>query len=357
MSKITRRELLNIAVAGAALGSPAARAFGAARRSQSPRVVISGWGGSTQRAMRDAYFTPFTRDTGIEVVEQTYGSQGLARLKAQLREGVAQVDLLDGAPFWPVIGRKQQLLDKIALPRVDRSQFVAGAIDDYAFGYATVSWGITYLKSSKAAPSNWREFWDARAFSGRRALFGPFVARHPEYALMADGVVREAVYPLDDAKIERAFRKLTALKAAIDVWYQTAGQCEHLLVNGQVDMVEFFNGRAFFLQDQGVPLEFVWNEAIMNTSVFVLARDAPNRDSALQFLDYVTQPEPQAAFARLMCYGPTNTRALSLIHDDRTLQRLPTYAPNLSQQIALDAAWWSEHHDLLSPRWSQLTST
>src|SRR5262249_53879723 len=145
----------------------------------------------------------------------TYGSQGLARIKAQLREGAAQVDLLDGAPFWPVIGRKQELLDRITLPHVDKSQFVAGSIDDYAFGYATVSWGITCLRSGGPMPGNWWEFWNTRAFKGRRALFGPFVARHPEYALMADGIAAKDVNPLDAAKIERAFRKLTDLKPAI----------------------------------------------------------------------------------------------------------------------------------------------
>jgi putative spermidine/putrescine transport system substrate-binding protein len=307
--------------------------------------------------MREAYFAPFTRDTGIEVVEQTYGSQGLARVKAQLREGAARVDLLDGAPFWPVIGHRQQILDAITLTNVDASSFIAGAIGPYSFGYATVSWGITRLSTHAARPNSWRDFWDARRFPGRRALFGPFVARHPEYALMADGVPPHGVNPLDEAKIERAFAKLAGLKPAVSVWYQTAAQCEHLLANNQVDMVEFFNGRAFFLKDQGVPLEFVWNQAIMNTSVFVLARQAPNRENALAFLEYIAQPEPQAAYAKLICYGPTNTRALQLIADPKTLERLPTFGPNRQQQIALDARWWSEQYDRLSPRWSRLISS
>jgi putative spermidine/putrescine transport system substrate-binding protein len=351
MSKITRRTLLKSATLGAALWTQ--RSF-AKSSSRKPQVVISGWGGTTQRAMRQAYFIPFTLETGIEVVEQTYASHGLARLKAQLREGAAQVDLLDGPPFWPIIGHEQNLLDRISLPGVNKAHFIAGALDDYAFGYSTASWGITYIKGRRSSPTNWAEFWNTREHPGRRAFFGLSVARHPEYALMAEGVEMSQINPLDGPKIERAFAKLAEIKPAINVWYQTPAQCERLLLEQQIEMAEFFNGRAYFLKDQGVPVEFVWNEAITNVPVFVLARDAPNRDNALQFLSYIARPEPQASFAELISYGPTNKRALDLIKSQATLERLPTYEPNFARQLLLDGKWWGEHQDRLAPRWSQL---
>lgn len=355
--RVTRRRLL-AAAAGAGL-------FGAStlwvRRSRAQparrQLVVSGWGGAMQQAMREAYFKPFTRDTGIEVVEQTYGGQGLARIKAQLRTGRPHVDLLDAAPFWAVIGREQKLLERLAVPGVTAADFTPGALGEYGFGYATVSWGITHSKSIARAPRSWRDFWNPGAFKGRRAMFGPFVARHPEYALMAEGVPLERVYPLDEDKIDRAFLRLAALKDAVNVWYQTGAQFEQMLVGRQIDMGEFFSGRTFFLQDQGVPVEFVWNESIMNTMIFVMARNAPNYEHALQFLAYVARPETQAAFANRIYYGPTNVRALGLIKDRSTLERLPTHAPNLSRQLVLDTEWWGHNIDRLSARWSQLISS
>jgi putative spermidine/putrescine transport system substrate-binding protein len=352
-----RRKVLIGTVAGVAIaGTGAALFLNKAPKRNPNRVVISGWGGSMQRAMREAYFAPFTRDTGIEVVEQTYGSQGLARVNAQLREGNVQVDLLDGAPFWPVVGQQQGLLDRFTLPGIDSSHFLPGALAEYAFGYSTVSWGITYSKQLNRSMESWSDFWDTAAFPGRRTLFGPFVARHPEYALMADGVPLTEVYPLKQPRIDRAFTKLAELVPAIDVFYQTATQCEQLLVGDQVDMAEFFNGRVFVLQDQGVPLEYVWNQALMNMTVFVLAKDAPNRENALTFLAWLAQPEPQAALAALMYYGPTNKLAMDLIESEQTLRRLPTYGPNLARQLILDANWWGENLDQLAPRWNQLIS-
>jgi putative spermidine/putrescine transport system substrate-binding protein len=359
--KQTRRNFLaNAVAAGIATGAgallPGASLIRNVRAQTAGRVVVSGWGGAIQDAMRKAYFAPFTQATGIEVVEQTYGAQGLARAKAQLGEGAAQVDLLDGPPFWTVIGRDQSLLDKIELPNLNRSHFMSGAIDEYGFGYGTVSWGIAYNKQTVGAPRNWKDFWDTKTFKARRAMFGPLVARHLEYALMAAGVAPKEVYPLNDAKIDRAFGKLAEIKPAMNVWYQTGAQCEQLLLDKQIDMAEFFNGRVYYHQDQGAPLEFVWNEAVMNLLVFVLAKGAPNRDNALKLLSFIARPEPQAEFAKLIYYGPTNIQALDLIKDKKILERLPTHPANFAKQIVLDGRWWGENLGKLSARWSQLIS-
>jgi putative spermidine/putrescine transport system substrate-binding protein len=351
--RITRRKLLQHAMVGAVgYGAPSF-----ARSRFDKRVVISGWGGATQRAMRHAFFDPFTQATGIEVEEHVYGSHGLARLKAQLRHGTAQIDLLDGPPFWPSIAGAQGLLEKIALPTVDKSDFMVGAVTDSSFGYSTVSFGITRLTNRASQPQNWGDFWDVKRHPGRRAFFGSAVARHLEYALMAEGTPLQQIYPLTHQKLETAFNKLGQIKPHVMLWYQTPAQCERLLLEQQIDMVEFFSGRAFFLKDRGVPLDFEWNQAILNTSVFVLAKNAPNHEHALSFLQFIAQPEPQAHFARLIHYGPTNFKALKLMEDPVTLARLPTYGPNLAKQLVLDSAWWGRHYSALSARWSQFLAS
>lgn len=301
--RLTRRKVLGAALAAAPLHFVRSAHAAAARR-----VVISGWGGATQQAMRDAYFTPFTKATGIEVVEQTYGGQGLARIKAQLTEGGAQVDLLDGAPFWVVLGKKQNLLEKFAIPGINPAHFMKGALDDYAYGYSTVSWGITYNKQTTKGPRSWRDFWDTTGFKGRRSFFGPFIARHPEYALMADGVAAQDIHPLTDAKIDRAFAKLRTLSPAVTVWYQTAVQCEQLLLDKQIDMAEFFNGRAFYLQDQGVPIEYVWDQAVMNMPMFVMAKGLPTATTRWPSCPSSPSPSPRPPSPGSLTMGPPTPR-------------------------------------------------
>ena len=361
MSTFTVRDLLGIGavVATGAAASSVLAACGAVPATRGGgKVVISGWGGAIQEAMRTAYFDPFTKETGISVEEVTFGGDGLAKLKAQLDEGRVQVDILDGPPFWTVVGQTQNLLERIDPKYFDKANLIPGALGDYGFGYATVSWGITYNTQTFGAshPRTWADFWDTARFPGRRAMFGPLVARHLEYALMADGGAPAQVYPLDDARIERAFRKLTELKPSIAVWYQSGSQGEQLLQSKEVVLGEFFNGRTFYLADQGVPVDFEWNQAVMNFTTWVLARNAPNRENAQQLLGFMSRPEPQARFAELIFYGPTNRKALDALKDEKIARRLPTHPDNLAKQVQLDGDWWGANLGKLAQRWNTLVA-
>ena len=83
MNKVSRRLVVKSASSLLALGAPMIlRAQPASRQ-----LVVSGWGGTFQDAMRKALFEPFSKETGIRVMEVTYGGQGLARVKAQLDAG------------------------------------------------------------------------------------------------------------------------------------------------------------------------------------------------------------------------------------------------------------------------------
>lgn len=355
---ITRRQVLKAAgAAGAiAIASPSIIRFAHAASDQ---VVISSWGGTFQDALRKTFFEPFTKETGIKVVELTYGGQGLARLKAQMEAGRVEVDLLDGPPFWPAIGSGTGLLQKIDLSGIaDPSAHIQGALGEFGYGYGATSWGITYSTKtfSKGEPRSWREFWDTERLRGRRAFFGPLVARHVEYALMADGTPAAQVNPLDEHKVDRAFAKLEQIKNQIAVWYQTTAQMEGLLINGEVDVGELPSTRAHSLASQGVPVQFEYNEAVMNLLVWVLAKDAPNKSNAELFLRFCSRADRQAEIARTNFQGPTNTKALESIREDTLLRQLSTYPDNLRKQAVLDSTWWAANLSKLTPRWNQLTS-
>jgi putative spermidine/putrescine transport system substrate-binding protein len=351
---LTRRTM--IAASISVLSAPSLMA---GARAQTKKVVISGWGGSNQDALRKAFFEPFTRETGIAVEELTWGGQGLARLKAQADAKRVEVDLLDGPPFWATLGKRNGLLQALAVPNIkDAQQHVPGAINEMGYGYGTVSWGLAYLPGSYKAnqPQSWSDFWDAAKFKGRRAFFGPLVVRHIEYALLADGVAVDKVNPLDDAKIDRAFAKLEQIKSAIDVWWQSSSQMESLFQSGEIDVGESLSGRAHYLQSQDVKLEFLYNQAVMNLLTWVMASGAPNKENANLFIEFCSRPDRQAALAQAYFTGPTNQRAFEYIKDDQLSRKLSTYPDNLKKQVQLDGAWWALNLDRLAPRWNKLVA-
>ena len=56
------------------------------------QVVVVGWGGVWQDAYRKALFEPFTKETGIKVIEEEFGGE-YAKLTSQIEAGKVTWDL------------------------------------------------------------------------------------------------------------------------------------------------------------------------------------------------------------------------------------------------------------------------
>jgi len=93
-----------------------------------------------------------------------------------------------------------------------------------------------------------------KKFPGPRALQdqAPF---NLEFALIADGVPMDDLYPLD---VDRAFKKMDEIKDHITVWWKNGAQQIQLLTSAEVIYSSAWNGRVNVAQKKGVPLEIVW---------------------------------------------------------------------------------------------------
>src|SRR6266849_2780602 len=63
----------------------------AAQAQQNGKIVYLGIGGATQEALRKAYFEPFQKETGIQVVEDT--GLGVERVQAEVQSGHPAIDV------------------------------------------------------------------------------------------------------------------------------------------------------------------------------------------------------------------------------------------------------------------------
>lgn len=354
----SRRQIL-IGMGGGVAASIAAPFISRRALASTKQLVVSSWGGGLQTALRKAYFAPFQAETGVEIVERTYGSNGLAQLRAEIQAGGATTDLFDGPPFWVSIGRKAGIIGRISYSDFrDRDAHIPEALNEFGYGYGSVSWGIGYNTKSfpNGGPSNWADVWDTAKFKGVRAMFGPIAARHLEYALMAEGVPPGAVNPLNAEKEDRAFAKLKQIKPSVGLWFDSFSQAETMLTSREIDVCEYVSGRAFEAQDKGSPIAFTFKGAVMNLLTWVMAKDAPNKENALKFLAFSSRPDRQAALAQSIFYGPTNTKAFAEVPDEKTRRRLSTHPDNLKTQVLLDGEYWADALGRLKPRWTQITS-
>jgi putative spermidine/putrescine transport system substrate-binding protein len=216
---------------------------------QTRTLYINSWGGSYTVAQDVAYFKPFTAATGIQIRTITPVSYG--KIKAQVQSGRYEFDLTSVNSMLWLRASREGLAEPIDWTIIDKATLSPDAVVANGHGIASNIQGtnLCYRRDRfpNGGPRSWADFWDVKRFPGARGLCISDPPRNMIFALLADGVPREQLYPLD---VERAFKKLDEIKPHIKVWWREGNQSQQLLRDGEVDMMSIWNGRATELIQQ-----------------------------------------------------------------------------------------------------------
>ncbi|MEX0758245.1 MAG: extracellular solute-binding protein, partial [Tistlia sp.] len=169
-------------------------------------IVVNASGGAMATAMRTAFSSDFEKIFDIKVIDTSPAD--LAKLRAQVQTGNIEWAVTEIGGQDILVAVKEGLLDPIDLEIVDLSGFPEEARENTHWfaksAYATVLGYSTKAFPDDDHPKTWAEFWDVEAFPGPRSLRDD-PTDNLEYALLADGVAPEDLYPLD---LDRAFAKM-----------------------------------------------------------------------------------------------------------------------------------------------------
>ncbi len=199
-----------------------------ATRTQNPKLlVVRDSGGSYGEANRKAIYDPFTKETDIQV--RVVNIPRYAQMLAQIKEGRPQFDLIDIEASALARFEREDAIEALDYDRLKNARNVGIAEYLLASHYVGKNYWASVMAYRTDAfdgkkPESWADFWDIRAFPGSRALqssdAGP---PELEFALLADGVPLDNLYPLD---VDRAFRALDEIKGAVrDFWVLRRGCC------------------------------------------------------------------------------------------------------------------------------------
>jgi len=304
------------------------------------QLVVVSWGGSYQEAQRKAYFEPFTKETGIKIVEAT--GPDAAKIKAMVASGNVEWDVVDVNLASALVLGEQGLLTPIDYGKFD-AQTRAAIPEEFrlpnAVGNETWSVVMAYRKDRfPEGPKSWKDFWDATKFPGKRAfLDSSFVAPVLEIALLADGVEPKNMYPVD---MPRAFKSLSRLRPHVVKWTGSSSVMQQMLTDGEADLVAIANGRMEGIQKAGVPAGFTFNQQMILSNYWLVPKGSKNAEAAMRFIAFVSRAEQQAAFANLAPWGPTNRDAFKSIAAARQAE-LPTAPGNVATALMSNGQWWA----------------
>lgn len=314
------------------------------------KITFVSQGGTYQEAQTKAILDPAAKQLGIAINQESI-PDAWPQIQAQGTTGKPIWDVVDTPTSNCLRGGRAGWIEKLDFSKMPNAARIPEKYrTPYSAAYEFYSSVIAYNKKTlKKPPQTWADFWNVKAFPGTRALRNdPQTVL--EAALLADGVARNKLYPLD---VDRAFKKLAQIKPHVSVWWTSGGQSAQLLHDGEVDMEMIWNGRAGAVRKENPDIDYTFNDGILQNTQLCILKNAPNLADAVRFVDTAVSPDLQANLPLYIDYGPGNPAAYKTGKiTAKRASELPSSPENAAKQALLSEEWWaSEEGTKAKARW------
>jgi len=314
------------------------------------QIVVNDSGGAMQNAMRKAFYDEFEKRYGIKVVATS--PVDLGKLRAMVQSNNVEWAVTEIGGQDAILAEESGLLEPLDLKVIDLSKYPEHLrTRKHVFPkgvYSTVMGYRSDIFKEGNRPKTWADFWDVQKFPGPRTMQNAPVD-NLEFALIADGVPKDKLYPLD---LDRAFKKLDQIKKHVAVWWTTGAQSAQVLIDKEAVLGTAWNGRYYVLIDQKAPIMIEWNQGALKESAFGIPKGSKDAYWGQKFLAVVAEAQPQGVYANIIGYPGLNLDAIKYT-DEKLIPYLPTSPDNLPKQFWTDLAWWKNNGPKVQERWAR----
>lgn len=236
---------------------------------------------------------------------------------ARLQSGSASYDIVVPSDYMVKVLRGQNLLEEI--DRESLSNFsnldprLVGLAHDsdnrYSVPYLWGTTGIGYLKDKIEGPvDSWSIFWDAR-YRDRMAMLDD-VREVIGAALRRMG---KSINTTDQSEINQAGTMLREQKPLVKAY--DSGGFDQLLLSGDAWLVQGYNGQIAKagLEDKNIAYVIPKEGGTIYVDSLSIPRNAPNRELALQFINFVLESQVAATISNETGYATANFAARAFI--------------------------------------------
>ncbi|GAB5470704.1 MAG: ABC transporter substrate-binding protein [Rhodospirillales bacterium] len=309
-------------------------------------ITVVSWGGTFQEAQRKAFYDPAAKALGITIKEDT--TNGIQDVRAQVQSGNPTWDVTELGSNSCVQLKEEGMIEPLDYNIINTDGIPDTLVDTHWVGIIFYSTVLGYsTEAYKDGPKNWVDFFDTEKFPGARSMYRkPY--NNLEIALMADGVPRDEVYPID---VDRAFKKLAEIKDDVAVWWKSGAQSAQLVKDGEVEMISVWNGRIGNAMKDGAKADIAWDGAVLDFDCLVVPKGAPNKELAMKAINEFLKPENQAALPQYINYGPVNLKAFDTgIIPKELADNLPSSPSKVANSLIFSPSWWNGRYDELQER-------
>lgn len=314
-------------------------------------VSYASYGGAYQEGVRKAILDHLPTDHGMTVVDYVLAG-GIRDIRTKVAANANDLDVVELYGGFCETAAKEGLLEKLDYSKIPNSAGIPENLrHEYWIGFTAYSTVLAYNTNvyGDNPPQNWADFFDFEKFPGTRGVGATYPSSNMEIALMADGVPKDKVYPID---MDRAMKKWAEFKPHLTVSWSTGAQATQLATSEEVDMLTIWAARIDAAIKEGAPYAYTLNDAVMDVECLVIPKGSPNPEGAMRLVNHLLDPVYQANLPDFIPYGPMNQDAfkLGLITPEKAAG-VVTSTENLAKQLITDMGYWSEHVNDAQTKW------
>lgn len=301
-------------------------------------LTFVAYGGVGQEAMIKHYQEPYTAaNSNVSFVNTS--PPDVAQVKAQVESKSVLWDVVAVAPA-AATQNCGTLFEPLDFSGVDRTDLVEGTIGECYIGNFINASPLAYRTKSfadpNAAPKTIKDFFDIEKFPGQRGILTNLQNGILEYALLADGVAPDALYPLD---VDRALAKLDTIRK-VTTFAPNVGALQQAIGASQVDMFLQADARLVPLMDDGNDITVVWDVTVASINAFAVPKGTPKKEAAERFLATVVGPQQVAGISEALGTAPVNRAAKPNLSENA--KKVEVYGPaNTGTTVLQDVAWYA----------------
>lgn len=297
-----RRDLLLRSLGAAAgLALPALPSFAA-----SP-LVVNTYGGRWEKFWRSDLLPMFDKTSGVQpTLDVGLGKNFIANLRAagiekppysvlMVNENIASVVRGEGY-FEPIPAAKvPNLANVYPNLRNPGDNGVRGIVSTIGIGYRK--------DLVKTPPKSWTDLWSNPEFKGKIGLY-----QIGNTAAMLFLLMTAKIHGGSQDAIDRAFVEIKKLLPFTQADW--SGTLSTMLTRGDVTVAVIDFPEIVALKKKGVPVEMVVpSEGVVAfEQSFNILKNAPNKEDAYKYVNFILQPEVQEMMAKEFFTSPTNTK-------------------------------------------------
>lgn len=309
-----------------------------------------GFGGVLDERINEAWMKPFGEETGAQFVLDS--PTDYSKIQVQVESGNVSYDIIDGDQFFinPQCGELFEELD------IDQSNVLPQFRSESSCGVPNYVYGIGMYYDNAAfpdgGPQDCDDFFDTDAFPGTRMIWTYVAAAGVlECAAIAAGADPKNPYPLD---LDAAFAELEGIKDNL-VTFDSGAQVNDAMVNGDAPIVMATTRNYVESKENGADYSAATGFAGRGAGALAIPKGAPNKDAAIEYLEYISDPE---VGQRLPKEAPP--------YSSVTGGEIPEDWPEAAKEVEvvsgplsevawdIDQVWWAENYDAVAERYSEL---